>query len=89
VNAKYLHQCFKLVHKVAVKAAQWNIPMSLKATNMEMLSQSLMTNKSSDGNFVLDCPVASENREEYDNFGDSDRYDNLNRTDFPDAEGLI
>ncbi|CAJ2627973.1 unnamed protein product [Trifolium pratense] len=60
VDEKYLRRCFELVHNCAVKAAQWNIPMSLKATHMEILSESLNSAKSFDGNFVFDCPVATE-----------------------------
>jgi hypothetical protein len=60
VDEKYLRRCFELVHNCAVKAAQWNIPMSLRATHMEILSESLNSAKSFDGNFVFDCPVANE-----------------------------
>lgn len=65
MNKKHLRRCFKLVHKFAVKAAQWNKPMSSKATTIEILSQSLNTDKFSDGNLFLDCPLASENGEEW------------------------
>lgn len=68
VDEKYLRRCLELVHNCAVKAAKWNMPMSLRATNMAVLSESFNTGKSFDGNihdpqhFVFDCPVAAETR---------------------------
>ncbi|TKY51832.1 hypothetical protein E2542_SST23351 [Spatholobus suberectus] len=62
VDEKYIRRYLEFVHK----AAQCNIPESLRATNMGTLSESLDTSKLFGGNacgsghFVFECPVATE-----------------------------
>ncbi|XP_027365155.1 uncharacterized protein LOC113872090 isoform X2 [Abrus precatorius] len=124
VDEKYMRRCLEFVHNTALKAAQCNIPVSLRATNMETLSESLNTakffggNACGSGHFVFECPVDSEtgsvvisanggeqwslgtimgsksminilNSALLQQFGASDRSDNLNRMNFSDAKGLI
>lgn len=125
VDEKYLRRCLELVHSCVLKAAQWNIPVSLRATSMGTLSEGLNTAKLFGGNnahgpghFVFECPVGTEtgrvvigaNAEEQwtlgtvmgsksminilnsallQQFGASDRNDNLSRMDFSDAKGLV
>ncbi|CAL5208305.1 unnamed protein product [Lathyrus oleraceus] len=61
VDEKYLRRCLELVHNSALKAAQWNnIPMSLRVANIGSISKCLNSDKSIRGNFVFDCPVATE-----------------------------
>ncbi|CAI8603019.1 unnamed protein product [Vicia faba] len=62
VDEKYLRRCLELVHNSALKAAQWNnIPMSLRGSNLgSTISESLNSGKFFHGNFVFDCPVATE-----------------------------
>lgn len=62
VDEKYIRRCLEFVHK----AAQCNIPESLRATNMGSLSESLNTakifgrNACGSGHFVFECPMATE-----------------------------
>ncbi|KHN01034.1 uncharacterized protein LOC114403188 [Glycine soja] len=66
VDEKYIHRCLEFIHNTALKAAQFNIPESLRATNMETLSESLNTakffggNACGSGHFVFECPVVTE-----------------------------
>ncbi|KAK7391652.1 hypothetical protein VNO78_20069 [Psophocarpus tetragonolobus] len=66
VDEKYIRRCLEFIHNTALKAAQFNIPDSLRATNMETLSESLNTakffggNACGSGHFLFECPVATE-----------------------------
>ncbi|KAK7278513.1 hypothetical protein RJT34_23543 [Clitoria ternatea] len=60
VDEKYIRRCLEFVHNSALKAAQCNIPVSLRATNMAILSESMNTAKFFGGNFVFECPAATE-----------------------------
>ncbi|KAJ1409477.1 hypothetical protein SESBI_22768 [Sesbania bispinosa] len=122
VDEKYLRRCLELVHNIALKAAQCNIPVSLRAKNMGTLSEGLNTAGffagDTSGHFVFECPVSTEmgrvvisadageqwplgtvmgsksminilNSALLQQFGTSNRNDNLNRMDFSDSKGLI
>lgn len=124
VDEKYLRRCLEFVHSSALKAAQCNIPVSLRATNMGTISESLNTanffggDACGSGHFVFECPVAngtgrvviSANAREQSTsgtimgsksminilnsallqqFGTSNRNENLNRMNFTDAKGLV
>ncbi|KAJ1377945.1 hypothetical protein SESBI_48370, partial [Sesbania bispinosa] len=64
VDEKYLRRCLELVHNIALKAAQCNIPVSLRAKHMGTLSESLNTAGffagDTSGHFVFECPVSTE-----------------------------
>ncbi|XP_057735011.1 uncharacterized protein LOC130950507 [Arachis stenosperma] len=54
VDEKYLRRCLEFMHSAAIKAAQCNIPVNLRATNMVALSESL--NACDSGQFIFECP---------------------------------
>lgn len=66
VDEKYIRRCLEFVHNASLKAAQCNISESLRATNMETLSESLNSAKyfgghaCGSGHFVFEYPVATE-----------------------------
>ncbi|XP_061356794.1 uncharacterized protein LOC133301189 [Gastrolobium bilobum] len=66
VDEKYLRRCLEFVHNSALKAAQCSIPVSLRATNMGTLSETLNTAEffggmpCGSGQFVFECPITAE-----------------------------
>ncbi|CAL0316738.1 unnamed protein product [Lupinus luteus] len=119
VDEKYLRLYLEFMHNSALKAAQYNTPAILSATNAGILSESSIPTKSFGGSrqFAFECPGMTEtgrvaisddageqwtsgtvmgsksminilNSTLLQQFGVSDRNDNLNRMDFTDAKDL-
>ncbi|XP_057423148.1 uncharacterized protein LOC130717061 [Lotus japonicus] len=60
VDEKYLRRCLELLHNSALKAAQCNIPVSLRTTNMMSLNLANFFYGNTCGSFVIECPVSTD-----------------------------